>query len=79
MTAPTRLGDALRDFAGVCDLHPDWSTFGCLFSLDGLRLHFHVTRDGLPVDVARALLAAALAHDLEDVADRHAEAQPWTP
>jgi hypothetical protein len=58
--APTALGDALRDLADVCDLNPDWSAVGCLYSLDGLRLNMHAIRGGLPVDVARAILEATI-------------------
>jgi hypothetical protein len=61
--APTVLGDALRDLADVCDLNPDWSAIGCLISLEGLRLNFHTTHDATPIDVARALLSAALTDE----------------
>jgi hypothetical protein len=61
MKATTTLGDALRDLADVCDLNPDWTSVACLFSLGGLRLNMHGHYDASPVDVVRAVLAAAEA------------------
>jgi hypothetical protein len=59
MKAETTLGDALRDFGDLCDLHPEWDTFACLVSQEGLRLNFNATgAEAFPVDLARALLAA---------------------
>ena len=57
-TDPT-IGDALRDFAQLCDHHPEWSVFACLVSKDGLRLNFHAVGDeAFPVDLARAMMIA---------------------
>jgi hypothetical protein len=62
--APTDLGDALRDLADVCDLNPDWKAFGCLISLDGLRLNFNATHDAGPGEILDALRFALHASQL---------------
>jgi hypothetical protein len=59
MKASTVLGDVLRDFADLCDLHPEWDVFACLISKDGLRLNFNaVGNEAFPIDLARALVTA---------------------
>lgn len=71
MKASTILGDALRNFGDLCDLHPEWDTFACLISKDGLRLNFNATgSEAFPIDVARALLDAATIDHETDPADR---------
>lgn len=59
MRAPTVLGDALRDWADLCDLHPEWKNFAGMASNDnGIRLNFQGYTNDDPVAVARALLEA---------------------
>ena len=59
MKADTTLGDALRDFADLCDLHPEWDVFAALVTKDGWRLNYSGTKDETPPEAAaRAILTA---------------------
>jgi hypothetical protein len=59
MKAPTVLGDALRDFADLADLHQEWDVFACLISKGGVRLNFQgLGGESEPVEVARCLFNA---------------------
>ena len=66
MKAPTTIGDGLRDFADLCDLHPEWLSFACLVSNDGLAYNVFSERAVEPLDTARAL-ASILVVDQEEL------------
>jgi hypothetical protein len=65
MKAPTTIGDSLRDFADLCDLHPEWTSFACLATVDGLAYNVFSERESEPLDTARAL-ASILVVDQEE-------------
>jgi hypothetical protein len=65
MKTATTLGDSLRDFADLCDLHPEWLSFACLVSDDGLAYNVFAERAAEPLDTARAL-ASLLVVDQEE-------------
>jgi hypothetical protein len=72
MIAPTTLGDSLRDFADLCDLHPEWLVFACLVSHDGLAYNVFSERAAEPLDTARALASILVVGQEEQRMGREA-------